>query len=78
MKSTLCKSCGAPILWLRYVKTEKATAIDEKPVLGGSIIIHPDGETYLIASPAARIGNYLHTNHFQTCSSAEQHRAKKG
>jgi hypothetical protein len=69
-----CRSCDAPILWLRHARTGKRAPIDAEPVPEGNIVVGDDG-TYvtLNAAQAAEVasrGGPLHFNHFMTCPDA--------
>jgi hypothetical protein len=69
-----CKSCGAPIRWVKTA-TGKAMPLDANPTPKGNVIIvkgvaqiggdHPD----LLPGEALRF-----TSHFATCPNASQHR----
>ena len=69
-----CRSCGAPILWIR-TQDGKRMPLDANPlphnVLGGWIIDGPVGRPYepLFDSPART----RYQAHWATCPKAKQH-----
>lgn len=67
----LCRSCGAPVRW---VKTEhaKAMPLDEEPTSDGNIVIEQG--IARVVGPLFADGRPLHKSHFATCPNAAQHR----
>ena len=77
-----CRTCGAPIYWLKNVKTGKPAPIDaETDPEKGNVLVNSEDGTYATLSragvyevqhAAAYSGvNPLHTNHFMTCPQAK-------
>jgi hypothetical protein len=80
-----CRSCGAPILW---VKTEagKAIPLDPDPIEGGNIIISVQGRGVEVAHVETEIekrarlacpipaGRTAFISHFATCPQAKKWR----
>lgn len=68
-----CRSCGAEVVWLKHVRTGKPAPIDAVPNPAGNIVIHLDRGTYenVPADERDTQRDWLHTNHFQTCASAD-------
>lgn len=73
LKLEHCRSCQAPIYWLKHAGTGKAAPIDAAPAPGGNCLLDRAGGTYrLIAAPnRATFAGQLHTNHFATCPQAK-------
>jgi hypothetical protein len=88
MTTSKCRTCGAPIIW---VKTEygKAIPLDADPRVGGNVQLldagdrkaAPENGIAHVIGPAAielfrRAGVALWVSHFSTCPQAAQHRRK--
>lgn len=75
-----CKSCGAP---LRWVKTQKGKnmPIDDNPRSEGRFVIQPDTDPprvkFLTEEKAAAYEGDKYTSHFQTCDDPQRF-SKKG
>lgn len=72
-KTSACRSCGAPIYWLKHETTRKLAPIDEMPSPHGNCLVNLQDSTYRLALGQA---GTLYTNHFATCPQASQHRTK--
>lgn len=70
-----CRSCQAPIKWLKHQKSRQLSPIDAEPAAGGNVEVLP-GEEYRIVGKAERLTftGPLHMNHWATCPTKEQHR----
>ena len=75
--SSLCRSCGAEVFWLKHEKTGKPAPINVGGDLQGNITVSLADGTYRVEGRerlseirAGILPEILHTNHFQTCSSA--------
>lgn len=73
--SDTCRSCPAPVLWLRHAVTGKRAPIDQAPAPDGNIVVDETDGTYLTLNAAQRNevrerGGELHLNHFVTCPQA--------
>lgn len=71
-----CKSCGAPVLWVKLT-TGTSMPLDARPADNGNVL--RDKSRAKVLGPeeseklrAAGIGLYL--SHFATCPNARQHR----
>jgi hypothetical protein len=78
LKQEYCRSCSAPIYWLRNDTTGRPAPIDVRPVQDGPVIITADGGQlhYHVLSKAekdAGVSVTRYANHFQTCPNAKQH-----
>lgn len=69
-----CRSCGAPVFWLRHSATGKLAPIDVEPVEGGNVLIDTIAGAYQVLhgarADASSVQDRVHTNHFQTCPQA--------
>lgn len=68
----LCKSCQAPIFWLRTV-TGKRIPVDPEPVDNGNIVLR-DGYAEVVP-PTTGVKAYV--SHFVTCPQAKTWRKGK-
>lgn len=83
--SSLCRSCGAEVFWLKHEKTGKPAPINVAGDPQGNITVSLSAGTYRVESKArleemraeieereagAPWPHVLHTNHFQTCPAA--------
>lgn len=78
-----CRSCGAQVLWVKLVPTNRLNPLDPTPSRSGNIrmlgvrkavarvLSKADLETAALASED------LYTSHFATCPNAKQHRKGK-
>lgn len=81
MKTEKCKSCGAPVLWLKHHQTMKLNPIDAAPDRNGNLAISREKGLYRIATGneieiAKHEGKNLYISHFATCQDADLHRNK--
>jgi hypothetical protein len=65
-----CRSCKAPVMWLKSEATNRTAPIDQESSADGSIAIDTTAGTYRILVGAQRVGT-LYTNHFATCPNQE-------
>jgi hypothetical protein len=79
-----CRSCGAPILWVKMLKSGKLNPVDAEPVANGNvfILVEPDLSIDPSAKPMAIVldkeslakmhedGELLFCSHFATCKTA--------
>lgn len=89
MKDTLCRSCGAPILWAKLIdnrpgKTSKPHPFDPEPNERGYYYLYAPGGN--VAKLEARYiqrgeewppGAKHRISHFATCPNAEEHRSQR-
>ena len=68
-----CKSCGAPIVWVKTVKGHNMP-LDPTPVAGGNIQILDNGRAQIVSTHPDVIRS---VSHFATCPEAGAHRRKK-
>lgn len=78
--SDRCRSCGAPILWLTNEKTGKPAPIDAAPSAIGNVAL-VTGDRYAVLAKGALTlaregGAELRTNHWITCTDADEWKAK--
>lgn len=81
-----CRSCGAPIKWVKMLKSGKLNPVDAEPTANGNMIAYdsPDGGPDMIGEVLSKDklaekyeeGELLFTSHFATCPGAGQHRRK--
>lgn len=71
---SLCRYCGAPILWARTTKGRRIP-LDPDPTPRGNLTM-TDGLAETCRTPLADPLPPLYTSHFATCPSADQ--ARKG
>jgi len=71
-----CKSCGAPIFWLKTQAGKKAP-IDAVPSPEGNVLICGDECRIIDRKKEPLEGVPLHTNHFVTCPDREKWRKPK-
>lgn len=73
-----CRSCKAPVIWLRNNATSKLAPIDAQPSEKGNIEIDREEGIYRVLNFSQREGRAdLHTNHFVTCPQAKAWGKKK-
>jgi len=71
-----CRSCKAPVVWVR-TRAGKRMPVDPEPVEGGNIILSErDHATPLAVYVEADPGVMRHVSHFATCPNADQHRKR--
>jgi hypothetical protein len=80
--SESCRSCQAPVLWLKNIVTGKPAPIDAEPAPNGNIRVDVAGEYYSVVAGQDRAdalerGDPLHTNHFATCPQARSWKGGK-
>lgn len=73
-----CRSCGAPVVWLRHERTGKAAPIDAIAVReGGNILLDRAAGTYrLVPQGEPARHPMLYINHFAVYPHAAQHKRK--
>jgi len=80
-----CRTCRAPIRWVRMRKSGKNNPLDATPVPNGNIVIvgrHPgDGKEEAcglgeVPDPPGAVPRYV--SHFSTCPQRQQHRRPDG
>lgn len=76
--SELCRSCRAPIRWVRMAASGRPNPLDPEPSERGNIVILEDGRGLVVIG--ARLeerraqGVPLYLSHFVTCPDRERHR----
>lgn len=74
-----CRSCGAPIRW---VKTQASAnmPLNLEPCEDGNIVIASNGEAIVVGTKPAYLRRPLprYKSHFATCPNAAEHRRKRG
>ena len=72
VQSEKCRSCKAPVIWLKNSATGNMAPIDFAPSEKGNIEIDRSLDIYRVISLKAREGRSdLHTNHFATCPQSQ-------
>lgn len=69
---SVCKSCGAPIMWRTNRITGKKVPVDAKPVEGGNVKLISATDVIVAAK-----GSGTHVLHFVACPDAAKHRGRK-
>lgn len=71
-----CRSCGAPIRWVRMAESGRANPLDPNPHPSGNIALDAEGKAHYLKrgqetfiAPSER-----YVSHFSTCPNAKQHR----
>lgn len=75
-----CRSCGAPMLWVRSATTGSLMPLDAEPCEDGNITLvdglaHVHGKTLFEEPTSPDEARYK--SHFATCSNPAQHRKGK-
>ena len=73
MVTALCRSCGAPVYWLRHARTGNLAPIDIEEGFGGNITIDLWREEYTIVPKGSAPSSDRHRNHFSTCEYGSKH-----
>jgi hypothetical protein len=68
-EQSVCRSCGAPIVWAR-TQSGRLMPVDREPVDGGSLLLERVGGEYRVS--VALNGGFR--AHFATCPDAESWR----
>lgn len=71
---TRCRSCGAPVRWVR-TERDKLTPLDAEPVLDGEWVVDADGVARLFHLFSA--GQPRYRVHWANCPDAEDWRREK-
>jgi hypothetical protein len=66
---SICKSCGAPVLWSKTT-TGKAIPLNPVPIVGGNLELVDGVARVVKPHPAVK----LYVSHFATCAQADAHR----
>jgi hypothetical protein len=63
-----CRSCGAPVYWLKHATTGKLAPVDAAPNPSGNVTVDPAAGTYTVLGTAgARADTARYTSHFMPC-----------
>lgn len=68
-----CRSCGAPIRWVKTAKG-RSMPIDSEPVANGNVIIDSSGNAVVVGSANVIPDTDRFTSHFTTCPQADEWR----
>ena len=87
--SATCRSCGAPVLWVRGAGTGSWMILDPEPTETGNVIIHmgpgpgkatasveTEAETEARLKCAVPAGRLAYVSHLATCKDAEKWRKR--
>ncbi len=72
-----CRSCHAPIAWVKMAGTGKSNPLDPEPSPKGNIVVSDLGAAAVGVSEADRLraeGYSLYLSHFATCPNAKSHK----
>jgi hypothetical protein len=72
MIQSKCRSCGAPVLWLKTMRG-KTMPVDAEPHPAGTIDVH-EGVAYMVPGDVPVPGRPLYRSHFVTCPEAARWR----
>lgn len=75
-----CRSCGAPVLWVRTAATGSLMPLDAEPVSQGNVYMNGDGKAVILAGglfDEERLVRPHYQSHFVACPFAARHRRKK-
>ena len=78
-ETATCRSCGAPIRWVR-TRAGKAMPLDAQPVATGNVVLGEDGTARTLTRKQVMLGGIVgdrYTSHFATCANASQHRRRQ-
>lgn len=67
---SMCKSCGARLLWARSAATGAAIPLNPTPIIGGNLELTDGVARVVKPHPAVK----LYVSHFATCAQADAHR----
>lgn len=70
---SVCKSCGARIVWAVTEIERRGIPVDEQTNMAGNLIFVADGNAVRVVPPGQ--GKYI--SHFATCPNAKKHRKPK-
>lgn len=77
-----CRSCGAPMVWVRTEK-QRRMPLDAEPVPPGTRgtfvlrdTLSPEGPLAIAAGSDELPGELYYTSHFATCPQAAEHRRR--
>ncbi len=68
-----CKSCGKPIFWAIFEKTDKKTPLDWQPVEFGNLVFVAPGIVRVVRDSEV-VTTRRYVSHFATCPNAGKHR----
>lgn len=75
-ETATCRSCGAPIRWVR-TRAGKAMPLDAEPVATGNVVLGEDGVARVLTRKQVEGGGIVgdrYVSHHATCPQASQHR----
>lgn len=72
---SVCRSCGAPIVWATVRTSGRRIPLDAEPSSAGNVLLHSDGTCQVLIRglQIAVAGATWHTSHLATCH-ADHHR----
>lgn len=78
MQKGTCRSCGAPLLWIRTSATDSLMPLDAEPVRDGNIIL-VDGKAHVMRGDLFEdmLEGPRYVSHHATCPQSAQHRRKR-
>ena len=74
-----CRSCNAPIYWLKHHETGKLAPICAEPSENGNLIVDLDAGTYAVSPKNLYVQDdrRRHLNHFADCPNASTHHKRR-
>lgn len=71
-----CRSCSAPIIWIKTSATGKPMPLDRDPVPDGNVVIR-DGLAVVLTAEESPDTTRRFLSHFSTCPDGKAHRKRK-
>lgn len=69
-----CRTCHAPILWVRMAGSGKANPLDPEPREDGNIVLDDEGDAVYLRPRQGGSALVTYVSHFSTCPDSKQHR----
>lgn len=71
MRSDICRSCSAPILWATTVAGQ-SMPLDPEPVANGNVAVEPDGRVRVVGIRLPLGTDERYVSHFVTCEQSKE------
>lgn len=75
-ESERCRSCGAPVIWRKHVRTGRPMPIDWEPSPKGNLVLL-GADSYGLVASGLEGSPGCHLSHFATCPKADDWRRKR-
>lgn len=66
----VCRTCGAPVLWLRHERTQKIAPIERDPSPLGNVVVDCSAGTYRLVTVHHDPQTNYRLNHYARCRDA--------